>query len=92
MFAPSATTSGSESNPITFQGYVENTKDAFILFEACRCGLLSRVTQRLAGKDRHTVASGSVYIYDETESGIKRWTDGKVWSPSRISGNYLVLY
>ncbi|KAK9761244.1 Global transcription regulator sge1, partial [Basidiobolus ranarum] len=34
--------------------------------------------------------SGSVYVFDEKESGIKRWTDGRLWSPSRILGNFLV--
>ncbi|KAL3893863.1 MAG: hypothetical protein SGCHY_005597 [Lobulomycetales sp.] len=27
---------------------------------------------------------------DAPEKGIKRWTDGKHWSPSRIEGNFLV--
>lgn len=36
------------------------------------------------------IRPGSVYVFDELESGIKRWTDGKVWSPSRILGNFLV--
>jgi len=31
-----------------------------------------------------------VFVFDEKESGIKRWTDGLVWSPSRILGNFLV--
>jgi hypothetical protein len=36
------------------------------------------------------VQSGSVFVYDEQESGIKRWTDGHSWSPSRILANFLV--
>jgi hypothetical protein len=36
------------------------------------------------------VQSGAVFVFDEHESGIKRWTDGLVWSPSRILGNFLV--
>jgi hypothetical protein len=33
---------------------------------------------------------GNVFIYEENASGIKRWTDGVTWSPSRIMGNFLV--
>lgn len=56
------------------------------------------------------IRSGSVFVFDERESGIisfnidrglkrtelsiyigiKRWTDGLVWSPSRILGNFLI--
>ncbi|CAJ0641254.1 6655_t:CDS:2, partial [Entrophospora sp. SA101] len=32
------------------------------------------------------------YVYDEFESRIKRWTDGKQWSPSRIQGDFLVYH
>ena len=38
------------------------------------------------------VQSGAVFVFDEHESGIKRWTDGLVWSPSRILGNFLVSH
>src|SRR5690606_15825832 len=30
------------------------------------------------------------FVYNEQTSSIKRWTDGVTWSPSRISGNYLL--
>lgn len=36
------------------------------------------------------ITSGSVFVFDEDESGIKRWTDGYFWSPSRILGNFLL--
>ncbi|KAI1303227.1 hypothetical protein EDD11_005441 [Mortierella claussenii] len=36
------------------------------------------------------ITPGSVFVFDETESGICRWTDGRIWSPSRICGNYLI--
>ncbi|KAF9921672.1 hypothetical protein FBU30_008279 [Linnemannia zychae] len=36
------------------------------------------------------ITPGSVFVFDEQESGIYRWTDGKIWSPSRICGNFLV--
>ena len=75
----------------TFEGYVESTQDALILFESCLGGSLSHVPRRPHDRERSTVIrSGSVFIYEENASGIKRWTDGIAWSPSRILGNFLV--
>lgn len=36
------------------------------------------------------IVPGSVFVFDEEESKICRWTDGRIWSPSRICGNFLV--
>ncbi|KAF9903592.1 hypothetical protein BX616_001588 [Lobosporangium transversale] len=74
----------------TFHGYVETTQDTLLIFEACRRGLLPRICRRLQEKERRIVQSGTVFVFDERESGIKRWTDGLIWSPSRILGNFLV--
>lgn len=75
----------------TFTGYVATTHDALILFEACLTGVLHHVPRRPHDRERsHLVRSGSVFIYEENSSGIKRWTDGVTWSPSRILGNFLV--
>lgn len=75
----------------TYRGYVATTQDALILFEACLTGVLPHVPRRPHDRERnHLVRSGSVFIYEENTSGIKRWTDGVTWSPSRILGNFLV--
>ncbi|KAI9019541.1 Gti1/Pac2 family-domain-containing protein [Phycomyces nitens] len=74
----------------TFHGYIETTQDVLLVFEGCRRGLLPRVRRRLQEKERKTIQSGSVFVFDERESGIKRWTDGFIWSPSRILGNFLI--
>ncbi|GJJ74584.1 Gti1/Pac2 family transcription factor [Entomortierella parvispora] len=74
----------------TFHGYIETTQDTLLIFEACRRGLFPRICRRLQEKERRIVQSGTVFVFDERESGIKRWTDGLVWSPSRILGNFLV--
>ncbi|CAI7573032.1 unnamed protein product [Penicillium bialowiezense] len=75
----------------TFNGYVATTQDALLLFEACLTGVLHHVPRRPHDRERtHLVRSGSVFIYEENSSGIKRWTDGVTWSPSRILGNFLV--
>lgn len=74
----------------TFYGYIETTRDSLLLFEACKRGLLPRITRRLQDKERILIRSGTIFCFDERESGIKRWTDGLVWSPSRILGNFLI--
>ena len=62
-----------------------------MLFEACLNGTLSHVPRRPHDRERGSlIKSGCVFIYEENASGIKRWTDGVAWSPSRILGNFLV--
>ncbi|KSA03143.1 uncharacterized protein AC631_01040 [Debaryomyces fabryi] len=36
------------------------------------------------------IKSGNVFVFIEEHSGIKRWTDGIAWSPSRILGRFLI--
>jgi hypothetical protein len=65
--------------------------DALILFEACLEGRLNHVPRRPHDREREDlIRSGHVFIYEEHSSGIKRWTDGYNWSPSRILGNFLI--
>jgi hypothetical protein len=71
-------------------GWIETTGDALLILEAARRGLIPRVTRRLVESERKMITSGSVFVFDEDESGIKRWTDGFFWSPSRILGNFLL--
>lgn len=81
------------SSPLipTFYGHIASTQDALILFEACLNGALNHVARRPHDRERSSlIKSGNVFIYEEHSSGIKRWTDGVPWSPSRILGNFLV--
>ncbi|QBZ61213.1 hypothetical protein PoMZ_08161 [Pyricularia oryzae] len=73
----------------TYHGFVRTPADAIKLFEACRVGLLPRVQRRLSEKERQSIRSGSVFVWDEREAGMRRWTDGKSWSASRVSGSFL---
>ena len=83
--------SGGASLQPTFTGHVATTQDALLLFEACLQGHLSHVPRRPHDRERSSlIRSGSVFIYEENASGIKRWTDGVLWSPSRILRNFLV--
>ncbi|KAG7293814.1 hypothetical protein NEMBOFW57_003871 [Staphylotrichum longicolle] len=45
--------------------------------------------RRLSEKERQAIRSGSVFVWDEREAGMRRWTDGKSWSASRVSGSFL---
>ncbi|XWW92444.1 hypothetical protein V2A60_003785 [Cordyceps javanica] len=75
----------------TFRGHIASTLDALVLFESCLNGMLPRVPRRPHDRERQDlIKSGSIFIYEEHYSGIKRWTDGVSWSPSRILGNFLI--
>jgi hypothetical protein len=75
----------------TWTGFVHTTYDALIILEACLLGKLSHIPRRPHDRERpHIIVGGNVFIYEENASGIKRWTDGVTWSPSRIMGNFLV--
>ncbi|KAF7967645.1 hypothetical protein HWV62_33635 [Athelia sp. TMB] len=74
-----------------FFGLVHDTLDAFRLVLAAEAGLVPRIIERVTQVDRmHMIASGSVIIFSAQESGMRRWRDGLLWTPSRISGNFLV--
>ncbi|KAF9373584.1 hypothetical protein CPC16_001774 [Podila verticillata] len=73
----------------TYFGLIKTPHDALIIFEACHLGIISRVHRRLSDIERQSVRSGSVYCFDEREAGMRRWTDGKSWSPSRVTGSFL---
>ncbi|ORX50813.1 hypothetical protein DM01DRAFT_1367735 [Hesseltinella vesiculosa] len=73
----------------TYHGYIKSPQDALVIFEACRLGQLSRVQRRLSTKERVYIKSGSIFVWDENEAGMRRWTDGKTWSPSRVLGSFL---
>ena len=76
----------------TWQGRIETTRDALIVFEACLTGDLHHCLRRpTAAEWPQLIASGNVFVYDEATSSIKRRTDGKWWSPSRNLAN-LLLY
>jgi Gti1/Pac2 family transcription factor len=76
----------------TFFGYVGTSHDALSIFEACRGnGILQKVSRRPHDRERdRLIKSGNIFVFDEQSSGIRRWTDGVAWSPSRILGNYLI--
>ncbi|KAF8758863.1 protein-tyrosine phosphatase family Non-receptor class myotubularin subfamily [Rhizoctonia solani] len=72
--------------------HVRDARDAQIMFEACRLGLLTPVSRRLNDSERAMfIKSGSVFVWQEADDdiGLKRWTDGLMWSCSRMREPFL---
>ena len=83
--------SSTHPNAQPYVGCVENTVQALRLVYAARLGIIPRIIRRLNDRERREkIASGAVFVFDVAESGMRRWTDGRLWSPSRIDGNFLV--
>ncbi|KAH8193555.1 hypothetical protein TruAng_012279 [Truncatella angustata] len=75
----------------TWKGYCGGTLDALYLIEWCIRGNGKHVTRRPHDRERASlIASGNIFIYQEQANGIKRWTDGILWSPSRMLGNFFI--
>jgi Gti1/Pac2 family transcription factor len=74
----------------TFHGKIENETECIILIDLARNGIIPRVQRRLTASERRRIRSGSIFVYWEDESSIRRWTDDMSWTPSRIQGVFLV--
>lgn len=75
----------------TFKGYVEDEKDALLIIQATMDGKLKHIPRRPYEIERsYLITSGNIFVFIEEISGIKRWTDGVTWSPSRIAGKFLI--
>ncbi|GAA5958351.1 hypothetical protein JCM21900_000884 [Sporobolomyces salmonicolor] len=74
----------------SYFGVVSSAQEAHAILEASKLGLLPRVTRRLTDEERICfVRAGAVFVWEEEEAGIRRWTDHIKWSPSRVSGAFL---
>ncbi|KAG8721120.1 hypothetical protein FRC08_015614 [Ceratobasidium sp. 394] len=72
--------------------HVRDARDAQIMFETCRLGILKPVSRRLNDSERAMfIKSGSVFVWHEADDdiGLKRWTDGLMWSCSRMREPFL---
>lgn len=75
----------------SYKGYVGSTKDALLIIQGILNKQLDLIPRRPHERERaDLIKSGNVFIFIEEHSGIKRWTDGISWSPSRILGRFLV--
>ncbi|KAJ1503758.1 hypothetical protein HMI54_007804, partial [Coelomomyces lativittatus] len=73
-----------------FYGYIHSIDDALLLVEAVRRRLVPRIFYRLTDSEQLSIRSGSVFVWHEDEANIKRWTDGKFWSNSRMKGRFFL--
>ncbi|TDL25025.1 hypothetical protein BD410DRAFT_801732 [Rickenella mellea] len=72
--------------------HVRDARDAQTVFEAVRRGVLKSVSRRLNEVERNAfIQSGAIFVWEESddELGLKRWTDGRIWSQSRMREPYL---
>lgn len=52
--------------------------------------IMFRLKRRLNEKEKRLIRPGYAFIYLEQESGIMRWTDSKLWTPSRALGPFMM--
>lgn len=71
-------------------GYIQDYEEAVLMVHTTRLGYLIPITQRLKMEERENLRSGDIFVFIESEGGMKRWTDGRIWSPSKISGQFLL--
>ncbi|KAL1746552.1 Gti1/Pac2 family-domain-containing protein [Schizophyllum fasciatum] len=81
---------------------VRTPEDARVIFHAVALNILPLVTRRLDNEERRSIASGSVYVWEERQSGhayadshglgIERWTDSVRWGPSRVRDEFLFYH
>ncbi|EOB14503.1 cAMP-independent regulatory protein pac2 [Nosema bombycis CQ1] len=71
-------------------GYIQTYEEAVLIVHTTRLGYLIPITQRLKMEERENLRSGDIFVFIESENGMKRWTDGKIWSPSKINGQFLL--
>ncbi|KAF8334201.1 Gti1/Pac2 family-domain-containing protein [Cantharellus anzutake] len=67
--------------------HVRDMNDAHVVLEAVRMHKLQPVTRRLNEVERMSyIRSGSVFVWEESDddTGLRRWTDGLLWSASRM--------
>lgn len=91
--------SANERRP-TYVGYIKSPADAILLLAACDLPdnvtnpslgpPPRRISRRLLDDERTAlIRSGAIFVWDEREAGMRRWTDGRCWSASRVSGCFL---
>lgn len=80
----------------SYVGLLTTAQEAITLLAACDLSDDTpnhpprRIPRRLLESERAAlVRSGNIFVWDEREAGIRRWTDGRVWSASRVHGCFL---
>ncbi|KAK6459872.1 gluconate transport-inducing protein [Scheffersomyces coipomensis] len=90
---PNSTINTSGSSIITYKGQIKSLHDALILLEATRLHKLPTINRRLSSFERKKfIKPNTIFIWNETSCGMKRWTDGKMWSASKVFNNHFLIY
>lgn len=76
----------------TYFGLILNLQDALLVLEGARCLILPCVRRRLNSEERQQICAGAVYVWNENECGMKRWTDGKIWLASKVKSPFLTYH
>lgn len=72
-------------------GWVKCSLNALMLIDAYLRHQLQRVQRRPDENEwPHVISNGATFVFDQSSSGIVRWTDGKNWNPSRVRGNFIL--
>lgn len=71
-------------------GYIGTYEEALLIVHAIRLGCFQTMRERLKIEERCRIESGDIFCFIENVNGMKRWTDGRIWSPSKICGEFLV--
>lgn len=77
-------------NMETYFGNVNTLADGLLILEGVRLGILPKVKRRMSSLERQFIKPNSVFVWCENDCDIKRWTDGKNWTPSKTLGPFLV--
>jgi len=76
----------------TLFGAVQSEEECLKIIDMRRAGVLPMVLSRLTEEERKIIRPGSIFVYEEEESGISRWTDGRPWTSSKVHGSCLIYH
>lgn len=77
----------------SYRGTIKDKLDAIYLVEAVRHNRIPEIKDRISKHERcRYIKPGNIFVWNEKNSNIKRWTDGKKWSASRVAGIFLTYY
>ncbi|KAI0078447.1 hypothetical protein K474DRAFT_924769 [Panus rudis PR-1116 ss-1] len=72
---------------------IRSVADCNRIFYAVSLGLLPLFTKRLGIHDRRVIHAGCIFVWEECNSkgprNALRWTDGRRWSTSKVSEDFL---
>jgi hypothetical protein len=78
---------------VTYRGKINTVLDALLVLEATRLELLPTINRRLTTVERTKyIVPNTIFVWNETKCGMKRWTDGKLWSPSKVYHGQFLIY